>query len=51
MCDAIYDILFVDDIEKMSIQAREKYLEFHNSEILLDKWDTLIKKLIEDETQ
>ena len=29
MCDAIYDILFVDDIEKMSIQAREKYLEFH----------------------
>jgi glycosyltransferase involved in cell wall biosynthesis len=46
MSQAIYNTLFIDDLNLMSKKSREKYLSFHGNEKILKKWKILLDTLM-----
>ncbi|MHA1941674.1 MAG: glycosyltransferase [Candidatus Hodarchaeales archaeon] len=46
MSKSIYKILFEDEIDKMSKKSRKKYLDYHDKDVILEKWISLFKKML-----
>jgi glycosyltransferase involved in cell wall biosynthesis len=46
MANAIKQCLFADDLPAMSTASRKKYLEFHDKDKILEKWNTLFASLL-----
>ena len=49
MSTSIKQILFQDDLEKMSKKSRKKYLTFQDSCAIMNKWNNLFTNLMEKE--
>ena len=49
MAFSIKKILFEDDLISMSQKSRKRYLTFHDKHIIINKWDNLLKNLMEKE--
>ena len=47
MATSIYKCLYVDDLKMMSSASRDKYLEFHDKDKLLQKWNNLFVSLLQ----
>jgi glycosyltransferase involved in cell wall biosynthesis len=48
MAEKIYKILFLDNLEYMSDNARKSYLKFHDKSVNLKKWQDLFTNLLEE---
>lgn len=47
MAEKIYKILFIDNNTEMSKKSRNRYLIFHDENVILNKWKDLFVKLME----